>query len=278
LTARLRVAISPCPNDLFIFGGWILGLRPWTRDFSFVFKDVQELNCEAEDFGYDLIKLSAVQALRLRHRWQVLSAGGAFSLGHGPKLVVRQGRSRPRRIAVPGLDTTAFLLLRAAADWEFDPVPTRYDRIIGAVVRGEAEGGLLIHESALVFRSHGVEMLLDLGEWWSEETGGLPLPLGVIALRESIAEQLGGELSEQIRASLRLAQRDPAPVWPLVRAMAQETDDRVIEAHIKAYVNRLSEDFGEQGSEGLKLLHALLAKNGFSERTVLQKGTPFPRS
>jgi 1,4-dihydroxy-6-naphthoate synthase len=263
----LVTAISPCPNDIFIFGAWILGLLPEIGiGTSFVFSDVQELNQSAEENRYDVIKLSALHALRLRRTWRILPAGGAFSIGHGPKLVTGKGHASPRRIAVPGLDTTAFHLLRAAAEWEFEPVPMRYDLIIDAVVEGRVDAGLLIHESALIFRRYGVSLLMDLGQWWIEKTGGLPLPLGVIAVRRSFPEAVLEKVTRQIQASLHLARENRSSVWPLVRAMAQEREDRVLEAHLDAYVNHFSEDFGEKGSKGLEALDALLAKNVFSER------------
>jgi 1,4-dihydroxy-6-naphthoate synthase len=263
----LITAISPCPNDIFIFGGWILGLLPeGGPETAFVFSDVQELNQAGHEGRYDVIKLSAVQALRYRNQWHILQAGGAFGLGHGPKLVTGLGKGRPRTIAVPGLDTTAFHLLRAAADWEIEPVTMRYDRIIGAVVQGSVDGGLLIHESALVFHRYNLALLLDLGEWWRVKTNGLPLPLGVIAVRNSVPSPVREEIFGTIQCSLRLAQKDRAAVWPLVRTMAQESDDRVLQAHVDAYVNRYSEDIGTEGVSALQALSGLLANHDFSER------------
>jgi 1,4-dihydroxy-6-naphthoate synthase len=263
----LNLAISPCPNDIAIFGAWILGLLPGGGlRSSFVYSDVEELNRAAEQCRYDVIKLSAVQALKLKDRWSILPSGGAFGLGDGPKLVALTGEQEPERVAVPGVNTTAWHLLRAAAGWAIEPVPMRYDRIISAVSRREVDAGLLIHESALVYGQYGLELVLDLGKWWQWRTGGLPLPLGVIAARRTLDRTLGDRIAARIRASLGLFARDSAAVWPLIRAMAQELDDCVLRAHLDAYVNRLSDDFGEEGARALAALDGLLAKDVFSGR------------
>jgi 1,4-dihydroxy-6-naphthoate synthase len=265
--SELKLAISPCPNDIFIFGAWILGLLPGEGlRSSFVFSDVEELNRAAEQCRFDVVKLSAVQALRLKEHWRILPSGGAFGLGHGPKLIALPGAVKPERVAVPGLNTTAWHLLHEAADWAIEPVPMRYDMIISSVTRRDVDGGLLIHESALVYREHGLELVLDLGRWWQERTGGLPLPLGVIAARHTLDRMLRDKIAARIKASLRLAGRKGGAVWPLVRAMAQELDDSVLRAHLDAYVNRLSDDFGEEGARALSALEGLLAKDVFSGR------------
>ena len=169
-------AISPCPNDVTIFGALLLGrvALPEAR-VEFVFEDVETLNEAALAGAYDVVKVSAAMAAPLAEAYAVLPAGAAFGFGAGPKLVVAKGfAGRPRSVAVPGLRTTAATLLRAALaedapglpppDAAF--VPVRYDGIVAAVQSGRAEAGLLIHETALAAASHGLELLLDLGVWW----------------------------------------------------------------------------------------------------------------
>lgn len=253
----LTVAVSPCPNDSFIFGAWALGHIPPTggRDCRFFWHDVQELNRRALVDTWDLTKVSAATALRLGDSHAILSCGGAFGLEHGPKLVVRKGwRKTPQTIAVPGLDTTAMLVLGAALGYDFTPVPMIFDRIVEAVRTGQADAGLLIHETALIYDRYELELRLDLGAWWREYTHGLPLPLGCIVIRRALGETLQGAVEERIKASILQAREHPGLVRPLVAALAQELDAATLDQHIAAYVNDFSLDMGQDGLAALNTL------------------------
>lgn len=263
----LTVAVSPCPNDTIIFAAWALGLVPEIAGVSvrFLWEDVQTLNDWAagrDPAGVrpDVIKLSAAAALALPDH-VILDAGAAFGLGCGPKLVARPDSGWERFVepvvAVPGLATTAAALTRLAlgrAGRPYRPLPLPYDRVKDAVLSGQADAGVLIHETALVWERHGLALVLDLGKWWDEHTEGLPLPLGVIAARREIGETLIAAVDAQIRESLAAAQADRAKVWPLVRALAQELDDATLEAHIQAYVSPLSRSMGDAGRRALAAL------------------------
>ncbi|PTN36020.1 hypothetical protein C6366_10420 [Desulfonatronum sp. SC1] len=256
----LTVAVSPCPNDTFIFGAWVLGqCAPLPdRTTSFIWEDVQVLNEAAVRKEYDVIKVSAAQALELLDDYVLLPAGGAFSKVHGPKLVTSAFSSSPsgapRSIAVPGLGTTAAALLRQAWSEPADLIPVRYDQIVDMVLRGEVDAGLLIHESALLLDRYGLSCILDLGRWWGERTDGLPLPLGCILGRRTLRPETLDRITAQIQASLNHASRAPDSIWPLVRALAQELDDEVLRIHIRTYVNQYSRDMGDEGARALEYL------------------------
>lgn len=255
--SALSVAVSPCPNDTFIFGAWVLGLAPCPegKDSRFLWHDVQELNHGALADAWDVTKVSAATALRLGETHAILSCGGAFGLEHGPKLVTRADwQGTPRVIAVPGLDTTATLLLRAALDDEFTPMPVIFDRIVDVVRAGQADAGLLIHETALVYDRYGLELRLDLGAWWREHTRGLPLPLGCIVARRSLGEELRAAIENSIRASILFARKQPQAVRPLIAALARELDSATLDQHIAAYVNNFSLDMGPGGRAALDML------------------------
>ncbi len=267
----LSVAISPCPNDVAIFGAWLLGrvetpgLRP-----GFAFEDVETLNEAALAGTYDVIKVSAAMAAPLADAYEVLPSGAAFGFGAGPKLVVGEGFSgRPRSVAVPGLRTTAATLLRAALaadDSGLPPpdaafLPVRYDAIVETVLQGRAEAGLLIHETALAAAAHGLRLLLDLGAWWQARLPGTPVPLGVILAKKSLGAARVAAIGETVRQSLLAARKEPALVAPLTRLLAREKDEAVIAAHIRAYVGDLSLDMGETGRLALRTL-AELAPGG----------------
>jgi 1,4-dihydroxy-6-naphthoate synthase len=261
------VAISPCPNDVVIFGAWILGRvgLPDTRA-AFAFEDVETLNEAALAGAYDVVKVSAAMAAPLDSTYAVLPSGAAFGFGAGPKLVVDKDFSgRPRTVAVPGLRTTAATLLRAALAGD-DPalpppdaafVPVRYDAIVGAVRSGRAEAGLLIHETALAAADHGLRLVLDLGRWWEARLPGVPVPLGVILAKKSLGTERLAALGELLRQSLAAAAAEPSLVAPLARLLAREKNEAVIQAHIKAYVGDLSRDMGETGARALMHLRTL---------------------
>jgi len=268
---RMTVAVSPCPNDMAIFGAWILGLVPDAPRADFVFWDLENLNEAALAGRFDIIKVSAAVGLALGQSCRILPAGAAFGLGVGPKLAAPAGADaglRPDTVIVPGLLTTAAMLLRAALA---DPavaalpgipapdaafVPVRYDLVAETAARGHA-AALLIHETALVPERHGLRRILDLGRWWDEKTGGLPLPLGCIAGRTACGDDTLREAARTIRTSLDTALARPEAVLPLIRAMAIEKDGGVLDAHIKAYVNDLSRDMGPAGKKALSALAAM---------------------
>jgi 1,4-dihydroxy-6-naphthoate synthase len=253
----LSVAISPCPNDSFIFGAWVLGLSPAPlgHDSRFFWHDVQELNLGALAGTWDVVKVSAATALRLHDTHAILPCGGAFGLGHGPKLVTRQDfHGTLRRIAVPGLDTTAMCILNAALGKNFTPVPMIFHAIVDAVLAGEVDAGLLIHETALVYDRYGLALHTDLGRWWREETNDLPLPLGCIVARHDLGIDTHAALAQSIRASILHGRAQRDSVLPFIAALARELDADTLEQHIAAYVNDFSLDMGARGQAALHQL------------------------
>lgn len=269
---RLTVAVSPCPNDMAIFGAWILGLMPDAPRADFVFLDVENLNEAALTGRFDIIKVSAAVGLALGRSCRILPAGAAFGLGVGPKLAVPAGAHtsrRPDTVVVPGLLTTAAGLLRAAlADPDVAALPgipwpdaaflpVRYDLVAETAAAQGNAAALLIHETALVPERHGLRRILDLGRWWDARTGGLPLPLGCIAGRAACGDDVLHTVSRTIRTSLDTALARPQAVLPLIRAMAVEKDGGILDAHIKAYVNDLSRDMGQAGKKALAALAAM---------------------
>jgi len=275
----VSVAISPCPNDVIIFGAWILGRvgLPDARA-AFAFEDVETLNEAALAATYDVVKISAAMAAPLAETYTVLPSGAAFGFGAGPKLVVRQGFSgRPASVAVPGLRTTAATLLRAALAAD-DPtlpppdapfLPVRYDAIVTAVQNGQADAGLLIHETALAAADHGLRLVLDLGRWWQGRMPDTPVPLGVIVAKKTLGPARLQALGELLRQSLRVARAEPALVAPLALRLAREKNENVISAHIAAYVGELSLTMGQTGQRALAALADLAAGRHFPAASPL---------
>jgi 1,4-dihydroxy-6-naphthoate synthase len=160
-------------------------------------------------------------------------------------------------MAIPGRDTTAYRLLRLAAPAVGQPVEMRYDRILHAVAAGEVDAGLIIHESRFTYAQHGLLRVVDLGEWWEQETG-LPVPLAGICARTDLDDDLAAAAEDAIRRSVQYAFDHPDASRDYVRAHAQEMSDDVCAAHIGLYVNDYSIDIGEDGLRAIQRLAGLV--------------------
>jgi len=172
----LTFGFTPCPNDAFAFHALVHGLVDAPFEVEPVLLDIEELNRRARAAELDLTKLSFGAAPAVRDRYRLLRSGAALGRGAGPLVVARAPDGSHERIAIPGRDTTAFLLLRLAWPELGEVVELRYDEILGAVERGDVDAGLIIHESRFTYAEHGLVAVADLGEWWEGETG-LPVPL-----------------------------------------------------------------------------------------------------
>jgi 1,4-dihydroxy-6-naphthoate synthase len=246
----LTFGFTPCPNDAFAFHALVHGLVPAPFEVEPVLLDIEELNQRAARGELELTKLSFGAAAASGDRYRLLRSGAALGRGVGPLVVSGAPRSLEEaaagRIAVPGLETTAFALLRLAAPELGEVVELRYDRILGAVVAGEVDAGLIIHESRFTYGEHGLVAVADLGEWWEAETG-LPVPLAGIFARADLDPELMAAAESSIRASVEYAFAHPEASRDYVRSLAQEMSDEVCAAHIELYVNEHSVDIGDEG-------------------------------
>jgi 5,8-dihydroxy-2-naphthoate synthase len=247
---KLSFGFTPCPNDAFAFHALVHGLVPAPFEVEPVLLDIEELNRRAGRGELQLTKLSFGATAAAGDRYCLLRSGAALGRGVGPLVIAREPGSLEEaaegRIAVPGRETTAFLLLRLAAPALGDVVELRYDRILDAVVVGEADAGLIIHESRFTYGEHGLVAVADLGEWWEGETG-LPVPLAGIFSRRDLEPALVEEAEAAIRASVEYASAHPEASRDYVRSLSKEMSDEVCAAHIALYVNEHSVDIGDDG-------------------------------
>lgn len=226
----LSLAISPCPNDTFIFCAMAAG-------YALELDDVESLNARAERGEFDLTKISVAAYGRIRERYALLYAGGAAGFGVGPLLVAREQREPGGLIAIPGERTTAAQLLRLLGD--FETVAMRFDLIEDAVLSGKVDAGVLIHEGRFTYAQKGLVKLADLGEVWEQRMKSA-LPLGAIAIRRDLGPDVARRIDEEIRASLRRAWAHPDECADFVRSNAQEMAPEVVQSHIDLYVNDYS--------------------------------------
>lgn len=230
----LTLAISPCPNDTFAFHAMVAG-----GAYDVTLDDVEALNRRAIDAEFDITKISVAAFPAVREHYALLRAGGAAGLGVGPLLVAKTERAPGGRIAIPGEHTTAALLLRRLGD--FETVEMRFDRIEQAVLDGDVDAGVLIHEGRFTYADKGLVKLLDLGETWDG-----PLPLGAIAVRRRLGPERARAIDAEIRASVEHAFAHPEASAHYVRSHAQELAPDVVESHIRLYVNSYTLSLDEE--------------------------------
>ncbi|MFM2206235.1 MAG: hypothetical protein RL213_210 [Bacteroidota bacterium] len=257
-TVVLSVGFSPCPNDTYIFDALVNGkIDTGKLRFEPLLEDVEQLNRRATEVALDVTKLSFRAYADVSHDYVLCNAGSALGFGVGPLLVARSAdvrRSDDFTVAVPGLGTTANFLFRI-----FHPHVTRFREMVfsdieDAVVSGEVDAGVIIHENRFTYRQKGLVCLADLGSLWEQETGQ-PIPLGGIAVKRSLPLEVRLETDKLIRSSLDHANLHPESSSSYVAAHARSMDPIVREKHIRLYVNEHSLDLGEGGRSAVRYFY-----------------------
>lgn len=254
----IRLGFSPCPNDTFIFNGLVNGLVPLT-DYQVQeeLHDVETLNKMAFDSRLDVTKLSFFAWLMVKDRYRLLNSGGALGFGCGPVVVAKKLLTLEDmascRIVLPGEWTTAHLLFRMWAPQADDRIFVPYDRIFETLSTGQADCGVIIHESRFTFRQQGYHQVLDLGAWWEDLTE-MPIPLGCIAAHQRLGDPTADLVDRAIRQSITRAHENPDATLPYIRSHAQEMTAEVLDAHIQTFVNEFSLDLGERGRAAVAIL------------------------
>ena len=259
MTARrtIRVAHSPDSDDAFMFYALASGQID-TEGFEYIheLQDIETLNQRARRGELEVTAVSIHAYAYLTDRYALLSHGASMGDGYGPRVIARTPTSidalRGKRIAVPGLLTTAYLALRLRLG-EFTPVPTPFDQIEAAVGRGEVDGGLIIHEGQLTYEGAGFHLVLDLGAWWQQETG-LPLPLGGNVVRKDVGADVMAKISRHLRASIAYGLQHRAAALDHAMQYARGLDRSDADTFVGMYVNDWTLDYGPRGREAVRLL------------------------
>jgi len=263
---RLKVGLSTCPNDTFAFHGLLTGaVEVPGLELELVLADVQELNQGLLSGELDVAKGSFHAALVGERELGVLSSGSAVGYGVGP-LLLGSRRACGRglgRVLCPGEHTTATLLYRLFHPGEGQLEQVVFSEVVEALLSGEAERGVCIHEARFVWeqRRDVLELIEDLGQRWEAETA-LPLPLGGILVRPELGEQRLGLLADALRDSIAHARAHPEQALASMRAHAQEQADEVLWAHVELYVTEDTVRLGERARRALEELHARAAAAG----------------
>ncbi|WP_457640513.1 MqnA/MqnD/SBP family protein [Persephonella sp.] len=265
----IHVAHSPDSDDAFMFYA-INQKKIDTKGYEFVdvLSDIETLNKKALEGVYEVSAISIHAFPYVSDKYALLSSGASMGDNYGPMIVAKEpfdiSQLKNKKIAVPGTLTSAFLALELFLDDKnFDYEVINFDDIIPAVKKGKVDAGLIIHEGQLTYQDEGLVCIVDLGKWWYERTGGLPLPLGGNVIRKDLGEETMKEISEILRESIKysLAYRDEAVDYALkyARGMTKDKADRFI----GMYVNDLTVDYGERGRKAIELFLKEAYEKGF---------------
>ena len=233
--------------------------------------DIETLNRAAFEGRYEVTAVSFHAYAHLVDKYALLPHGASMGDKYGPIVVARQGggpsRVKGSRIAIPGTLTTAYLALRLyEPDFEYVVVP--FDQIQQAVLDGKADAGLLIHEGQLTYPDEGLRKIVDLGEWWAERTGGLPLPLGGNIIRRDLGPEMIAKVSKMLHDSIAYALSHREDAVEYAQQFGRGLDRATTDTFVGMYVNDLTLGYGERGRQGVERLMTEAFEKGLIPQRV----------
>ena len=273
---KIRVAHSPDSDDAFMFYALAEGkLDTGGLEYVHELSDIESLNQRAMRGELEVSAVSIHAYAYIWKQYALLDSGSSMGDGYGPRLVARErapgdprAALRGKRIAVPGLLTTAYLALKLFQP-EFEAVVVPFDRIEDAVHAGDVDVGLLIHEGQLTFADDGLRLWQDLGAWWLEETG-LPLPLGGNVVRRDLGEEVIEQIGRDLRASIVYALEHRAPALAHASRYNRGIGDERTDTFVGMYVNQWTVNYGPRGQRAVRhLLDRAFEAGIIPERVVV---------
>jgi 1,4-dihydroxy-6-naphthoate synthase len=252
---KLTLGFSPCPNDTFIFDAMVHGrIDNEGLEFDYFLADVEELNRRALRSDVDITKISYHAYAYVAQNYLILDAGSALGHRNGPLLISKRriGISElpGLKIAIPGNYTTANLLFSIAWPDVVNKTEYLFSNIEDALLKGEVDAGLIIHETRFTYYRRGLHKLADMGEYWETLTG-LPIPLGAIVIKRNIPDDIAQKVNRIMRRSLEYAYKDSFASYDFVSGNAREMDSTVMNNHIKLFVNEYTLNLGPRGREAI---------------------------
>ncbi len=271
-TREISIAHSPDSDDAFMFYGLATNkVRVPGFKFTHTLTDIETLNHKAiNEAFYDVTAVSFHAYPYMQENYALMACGGSVGEGYGPMIVASRRVSldevRKLRIAVPGTLTTAYLTLKLFAP-EIETATVPFDQIIPEVLAGKYDAGLIIHEGQLTYSTQGLSKVLDLGQWWREQTG-LPLPLGGNAIRRSLGDETMHTVTQALRESIQhgLDHRDEALAYAM--QFARDLDTQLASRFVSMYVNERTLSYGEDGKEAIRKLLAMGHERGIIPHPV----------
>ncbi len=275
---KLSLGFSPCPNDTFIFDALVnQKIDTEGLEFDVFFDDVETLNQKARLNQLDITKLSFYAYAHVLQHYVLLDAGSALGFGVGPLLICKDERLsnmdylaehiQNLRTAIPGKLTTANFLLGLAIPQLENKMEMRFSDIENALLSGEIDLGLIIHENRFTYQDKGLSKVLDLGEYWENLTGS-PIPLGGIMIKRQLEGSLKQKVNRVIRRSVEFAFANPQSGLEFIRSHSQEMSEEVMYKHIDLYVNKYSIDLGIDGRKAVSVLFENAISRGLISKSA----------
>lgn len=261
---KLTLGFSPCPNDTFIFDALIHHkIDTEGLDFEVFFDDVETLNQKAFRGELDVTKLSYHAFTYVTEQYVLLDAGSALGFGVGPLLICKDEKFLDQKyldsqisnlkIAIPGKYTTANFLLSLAFPEGKNKSEVLFSEIENQLINGEMDLGLIIHENRFTYQDKGLHKILDLGDFWEQQTG-CAIPLGGITANRNLPEEIQHKLNRVLRKSVEFAFENSKSGLEFIRQHSQEMSEEVMYKHIDLYVNKYSVNLGEEGRKAIQIL------------------------
>jgi 1,4-dihydroxy-6-naphthoate synthase len=266
-TKQITIAHSPDSDDAFMFYG-IAAEKIDTDGWKVkqVLKDIQSLNIDAINGVYEVSAISFAAYPQVCEKYALMPCGASMGDNYGPMVVARQQLTRDQltnvKLAIPGELTTAYLALRLYQPKLENIVVVPFDQIIDTVKRGEADAGLIIHEGQLTYSQEGLHKIVDLGEWWFELTGGLPLPLGGNVVRKDLGAEQMKSVTRLLQTGIKYSLEHRAEALEYAMQFARDLKRDQADKFVGMYVNQLTVDYGEKGREALRRLFTMAFEKG----------------
>jgi 5,8-dihydroxy-2-naphthoate synthase len=270
---RITVAHSPDSDDAFMFYG-LASNNVDTGGLAVdqVLADIETLNRAAFEGKYEVTAVSFHAYAHLADKYALLGHGASMGDNYGPIVVARADGGphtvKGARVAIPGTLTTAYLALRLYEP-DFDYLVVPFDEIQQAVLDGKAEAGLLIHEGQLTYADEGLRKIVDLGEWWSERTAGLPLPLGGNIIRRDLGTEMIGKVSKMLHDSIAYALAHRQDAVQYAEQFGRGLDRERTDKFVGMYVNDLTLGYGERGRKAVERLMSEAFEKGLIPHRVV---------
>ena len=262
---RFTLGFSTCPNDTFIFDAMVhQKIDTEGLEFDVVMGDVEELNRKAFSEEIDITKLSYHAYAKVADSYKLLTSGSALGHGNGPLLISKHkiftDEVSDLKVAIPGENTTANLLFSIFFPQVKEKCAYLFSDIEEAILSGEVDAGVIIHENRFTFQEKGLRKIVDLGYEWEQKTS-CAIPLGGIVVHRRLNNEIQIKINRVMQRSIEFAFEHPNHGYDFIKQHAQEMNDDVMRKHIDLYVNNFTRNLGEEGKQAIKTLYEEATKN-----------------
>lgn len=269
--AKIRVGHSPDPDDAFMF--YAIAHDKIDTDgmtFTHVIEDIESLNRRAMKAELEVTAVSAFAYFSIADKYALMPCGASIGDQYGPKVVTTKNvyakELAGKKIAVPGLNTTAYLTLKLFLP-DFEPVVVPFDEIIDKVKGGDVDAGLIIHEGQLTYREHGLYQVVDLGQWFYEMTK-LPLPLGLDVIRKNLGRDVMRKTTRILRESIEYGLKHRKEALAYAMKFGRGIPENTADEFVGMYVNDYTVDMGKKVKEALNILQKAAVDNQFVKKHI----------